>query len=149
MAHYVEVYLQFWSCFKVWLKQNYSDIKDFNCKYYLIYPTFFGWFLQLFIVMFVSRPSSKFLAVTSSRCVPPSKQSRQFNFFVSNLSKNGFRFGISETNVGIKISIIEITVCAKLRTNLKFSTPNYPKIELGLEVQKTNVRIRISLLEIT
>ena len=40
-AHYVEVYMQFWSCFKVWMKQRFFDMKDFNCNYNLIYLTFF------------------------------------------------------------------------------------------------------------
>ena len=32
---------EFRSCFKVSLKQNFIDMKDFNCNYNLIYPTFF------------------------------------------------------------------------------------------------------------
>ena len=34
-------YMQFGSCFKVWLKQNNFDMKDFNCSCNLIYQTFF------------------------------------------------------------------------------------------------------------
>ena len=45
-VHYVEVYMQCWSCFKVWLRQNFFDMKDFNCNYSLIYPLFFRWLLQ-------------------------------------------------------------------------------------------------------
>ena len=59
-VHYVEVYMQCWSCFKVWLKQNFFDMKDFDCNYSLIYPTFFRWLLQflpLFIFLFASKTS--------------------------------------------------------------------------------------------
>ena len=45
MAHYVEVYMQFWSCFKVWLKRIFFYMKDFTCNYNLIHPTFFHWLL--------------------------------------------------------------------------------------------------------
>ena len=41
MAHYAEVYMQFWSCFRVWLKKKNVDMKDFNCNYNPNYPTFF------------------------------------------------------------------------------------------------------------
>ena len=46
IAHYLVVQVQFWSCFKVWLKQDFFEMKDFNCNYNLIYPTFFRWLLQ-------------------------------------------------------------------------------------------------------
>ena len=46
MAHYVEVYMQSSSCFKVWLKQKLFDMKGFNYNYNLIYPTFFRCLLQ-------------------------------------------------------------------------------------------------------
>ena len=75
MAHYVEVYMQFCFCFKVWMKQNFIDMKDFNCNYTPIYPTFFNWLLQFlplaaikiyeqqeltkfYIFIFASKPSS-------------------------------------------------------------------------------------------
>ena len=45
MAHCVEVYMQFWSCFKVWLKRIFFYMKDFTCNYNLIHPTFFHWLL--------------------------------------------------------------------------------------------------------
>ena len=35
-VHYVEVYMQCLSSFKVWLRQNFFDMKDFNCNYSLI-----------------------------------------------------------------------------------------------------------------
>ena len=38
---YVEVYVQSWSCFKVWLKQDFFDKKDFDFNNDPIYPTFF------------------------------------------------------------------------------------------------------------
>ena len=83
MADYVEVYMQFWSCFKAWLKQTFFDMKDFNCNYNLIYPTFFRWSFQLFNFIFASKPPSV--------------------SFQMDLSLE-----FQKTNVGIRISILEI-----------------------------------------
>ena len=43
MAHYAEIYA---FCFKVWLKQNIFDMKEWKIlivTLILIYPTFFRW----------------------------------------------------------------------------------------------------------
>ena len=54
-------------------------------------------------------------------------------------------FENQKTNVGIRISILEI-LCVPIL--LTFLVQIYLKIDLGFETQKTNVGIRISILEI-
>ena len=71
-------------------------------------------------------------------------------FFAQICPKIDLGFEIQKTNVGIKISILEIP-CADFQakwTTLTFLAHICPKIDLGLEIQKTNVGIRISILKI-
>ena len=157
MAHFVEVYIQFWSCFKVWLKQNFFDTKDFNCNYNPIYSTFFRWLLQFLplttiekeglqarkTIIYFNLCSQTFLcllctAITSSRCsVPAFRQSGKFDFFDWICPKNGFRFGISENKCQNKNQNPQETLWANFRAkwmNLTFSAQICPKMDLGLDI---------------
>ena len=71
--------------------------------------------------------------------------------FLSQIcSKRNLELEILKTNVGIRISIIEIQCAQIFRQNaqLWLFWPKFAQKQmLGLENQKTNVRIRISILE--
>ena len=158
MAHYVEVYMQFWSCFKVWLKQNFFDMKDFNCNYNLIHPTFFRWlfqFLPLATIKIQDQPALStifhfcisfqtflgIVAITSSRysVCQFSGKTNNFEFFAPNSPKSGIRIGNSENQCRNKNEHPRDTLCANFwekRTTLNFSTQISPKWIKGWKFRK-------------
>ena len=110
MADYVEVYMQFWSCFKAWLKQTFFDMKDFNCNYNLIYPTFFRWSFQLFNFIFASKPPSVSFQSHPQDTLRVRLQAKwTIRFFRLKFArKMDLSLEFQKTNVGIRISILEI-----------------------------------------
>ena len=59
---------------------------------------------------------------------------------------------IQKTNVGIRISILQIDIMGvnfeSKQTTLNFLVQIWPKMDLGLVIEKTNLGIRISILKI-
>ena len=127
MTHYVEVYMQFLSCFQVWLKQNVFDIKDFICNDNLIYPTFFRWLLQ-------------FLSLATTKIQEHHALNKIIHFYLC-----------FQTFLGIlAITSLRYSVCqlpGKAGNSL-FLLKFAQKIVICLNIQKTNVGIRINILEI-
>ena len=80
-----------------------------------------------------------------------SNKTSNFEFFDPNLPKTDFWLEIQKTNVGIRITFIEIPCLPIFGQNeqLWLFWPKFAqKSILGSEFQKTNVGIRISILEI-
>ena len=127
MAHYAEVYVQFWFCFKVWLKQNFFDMEDFNCNYDLIYTTFFHWLLQFLPLATIKYKSNKRIIQLFIFAFAPNLPQYPCNYI-----REIHRVWVSREN-----------------KQFDFADLNLPqKMDLGLEFQKTNVKIKISIFKI-
>ena len=125
MANYVKVFMQRWSCFKVWLKQNFFDMKDFG--------------IEMLKMLEKKSVSSRY-----SLCKFSGKK-ENFEFFGPNLPKNGFRVGNSENYCRNKYQHPRDTVCANFqpkRAFFTFSAQICQKFDFGVGISKILVWIR-------
>ena len=126
-----------WSCFKVWLKQNFFYKKDFDCSYNSIYPTLFCWLLQCLLLATIKKLEQQALNTIIHFYIC-------FQTFLSTLTINPPFLSTLTINP-------QNTLCANFHAKWEiqlFQLTFTQKMYIGLKFQKTNLRIRISILEI-